>query len=604
MQIRDRLPEMPEQLSNAEPHQGLDCGIGTFLFLATAAIVVWQNSRLGVLWDLSFILEYSHRISVGDVPYRDFPFPYAPLTFLAQAGIIKLTGPVFWHHTVYCAVVGGLGTVLTWRILLNQLRDAISSARLVAFLLAVPLTILGIYSIYPHPFYDPDCTFVILICILLLQRLEQLRFPALPSFFTGALLVVPLFFKQNTGIAFLASAMLALAGLIVIERGRQRPIGSYLLLIAGAALALAFALLLIHFVAGLGNYHQWTFRFAAARRFPPFKDMIAIYRDPALLWWFVAFAAGVLVLWLARPRSRLLVVVAGALMSAPFIWSMIYLLLDQDRSGRAERLVAVWPLLLIVSLMLALLTLRRHSGVALILPFILIGTVHGAFLSQQLWGSTYALWPLLMLLLAGNFTALVGLLRQRFDRALIPLSTLLTLSLLVSGAFYLHSNARLAYADLSKGNLHHSGLPALQGLSVRGSWIPEFEELVRYADRNIPREDGILMLPGEDLFYYATGRRPRFPVLMFDHTINPYSPEEIVVQVHARDIRWLIIKDAIQLQGQPLEKKEHLFELLRQEFKRVDSLSNYEIYSRMMPGEKDNEQDDDRDQNDGDSSWP
>src|SRR2546428_9588247 len=116
--------------------------VASFLFLATAAIVVWQNSRLTVLWDLSYILENSYRISLGDVPYRDFPFPYAPLTFLVQASIIKLTGRVFWHHIVYCAAVGGLATVLTWRILLNLLRGRVASARVLALLLCTPLIVL------------------------------------------------------------------------------------------------------------------------------------------------------------------------------------------------------------------------------------------------------------------------------------------------------------------------------------------------------------------------------------------------------------------------------------------------------------------------------
>ncbi len=42
-------------------------------------------------------------------------------------------------------MVGGLATVLTWRILLNLLSGVVASARLVAFLLNVSLTVLGIY---------------------------------------------------------------------------------------------------------------------------------------------------------------------------------------------------------------------------------------------------------------------------------------------------------------------------------------------------------------------------------------------------------------------------------------------------------------------------
>ena len=82
--------------------------------------------------------------------------------------------------------MGGAATVLTWRVLLNMLLGAVRPARTLAFLLSTPLTVLGIYCVFPHPFYDCDCTFAIVVCILLLQRLERRGFPPLPAFFTGA----------------------------------------------------------------------------------------------------------------------------------------------------------------------------------------------------------------------------------------------------------------------------------------------------------------------------------------------------------------------------------------------------------------------------------
>src|SRR4051794_36742 len=126
--------------------------------LASAAFVFWQNSHVAVLWDLSYILENSYRMSLGQIPYRDFPFPYAPLTFLTQAALIKFTGRVFFHHVIYCAVVNGLSVLLTWRILLKILY-ATSNKRLVALVLTTPLAVLSVYVIFPHPFYDCDCTF-------------------------------------------------------------------------------------------------------------------------------------------------------------------------------------------------------------------------------------------------------------------------------------------------------------------------------------------------------------------------------------------------------------------------------------------------------------
>src|SRR5947209_5193182 len=219
--------EISERFISERNWMWSDLAVALILFAATAAVVVWQNSRLGVLWDASYILENSFRISAGDVPYRDFPFPYAPLTFLAQAAIIKLTGRVFWHHIAYCASVGGLSTVLAWRILLNIPRGIVAHARLLAFVLSAPLVVLGVYCIYPHPFYDPDCTFIILVCILLLQLSERTSSTSWLAFLTGVVFVIPLFVKQNTGLAFLCSTVLALIALIAVEVWNKRSVRRY-----------------------------------------------------------------------------------------------------------------------------------------------------------------------------------------------------------------------------------------------------------------------------------------------------------------------------------------------------------------------------------------
>src|SRR5215510_13922829 len=146
-----------------------DWAVGTFLFAATAGVVIWQNSRLVVLWDLSYVLDSATRIASGQTPYRDFPFAHAPLTFLIQAGIIKLAGRIYWPHVAYCAFVGGFSTVAAWRIVLNVLQGRFPHARLLALVLALPLAALGVYSILPQPFYDPDCVAAILASLVLLQ---------------------------------------------------------------------------------------------------------------------------------------------------------------------------------------------------------------------------------------------------------------------------------------------------------------------------------------------------------------------------------------------------------------------------------------------------
>jgi hypothetical protein len=575
---------------------------GALLFLGTAGFVLWQNTHLTVLWDLSYILENATRISLGQLPYRDFPFPYAPLTFLVQAAIMKLFGHVVLYQYVYSAVTAGCASLLTWCILQRLLAAARLPAHLIAFLLSTPLIFLGTSSIFPHPFYDSDCTLFILFCTWLLLRLESANFPPFATFVCGLLLAVPPFIKQNTGLAFLLSAAVCIAFLGI--RNRRR---GYALLLAGAAVGFACVLFLIQCTVGLAPYFRWTVQFAASRRLPGLATMLGVYQDSALLWIILVFALGLAVFLLRPTAPRFLCWLASALICVPFLWAFGALFLKEDASDRVEALLRLWPLVLLASLVVALLQLPRAVTFSQFLPFVLIGVIQGAFLSQQLWGSTYALWPLLLILIATilislaplhradgaakntvlnpanddpTHSAISGVVHQPSPLPLTAFAAVVSLVLLVTGGYYALSHERLEYVDLSGDTLSRSSLPALRGLAMRGSWLPDFEELVAYSGRKIPRSDAILMLPGEDLFYFTTGRTPQFPVIMLDNTVNPYSASQIVQLVHERNVRWLIVKRALQLQEQPLFFRPQLLELLSRDFESADSLNNYDIYRR------------------------
>jgi hypothetical protein len=71
---------------------------------------------------------------------------------------------------------------------------------------------------------------------------------------------------------------------------------------------------------------------------------------------------------------------------------------------------------------------------------------------------------------------------------------------------------------------------------------------------------------------------------MFDRTVNPYSPEEILEISQRRNICWLVLKKNLQLNADPVENKNHLLDLLRADFTPVQSLANYDIYRRNSGG--------------------
>ena len=229
-----------------------------------------------MLFDLAYVLENAYRMSLGQVPYRDFPFPYAPLSYLIQALVIKLTGRVYWHHIAYCALMSGAATVLTWRMLLNFLRP-MPDADIVAFLLSLPLIALGIYCVFPHPFYDPDATFAVLLSLFLIQHFARPNTSILGRVLAGLAVAVPVFIKQNVGLVFFALTCGALLLLSIIGAAQKRQSG-YGAILIGALMGLLIGALLIEATAGLGNYLGWTMAYAASQRMPTLTAMLDIYK--------------------------------------------------------------------------------------------------------------------------------------------------------------------------------------------------------------------------------------------------------------------------------------------------------------------------------------
>jgi hypothetical protein len=576
-------------------------------FLAGAAVTLWQNAHLTILWDSSYTLETSARIALGQMPYRDFPLAHAPLTFLIQAAIIRLAGRVFFHHVLYAAIVGGLGTVLAWRIALDRLRGRLPGYWTVSLLLAAPLTVLGIYSILPFPSYDCDCVFSILLVILLLQRLPAKSSGGQPSaarallrpFVAGAAIPLPLFFKQNIGLPLLVAAFALILLLLIARRMRRRPSaqgGAELVAVLGGAVAtLLAAALLLHFTCGLGNYFHWTIQFAAQRRLPGFGDMLGVYAEPSLLWWIPAVAAALVLLQSRLAQALWVRLVALGLLASPFVWTLAGLLLSVDADDRTSGLLALWPLLLVLSGALTLFNLWRDLGrnpgsdvgLRAILPAMLLITINGTLFSQQLWGSTYAIWPLLALLVAEMIAFLASIeaagnaakTAPRIPFVAPVLTAVISATLAVCGGLYVASEERLSYANL-EGPVAHSTEPALRGMTVSGPFLPQFEELLRFATSEIPLSDGLILIPGEDPFYFATGRVPQFPVQLFDNATDPLSPAQLVEEARGRKIRWLIVKRDLQIKEDPTPQREAALEALQRVFLPYRKLGGYDVYRR------------------------
>jgi hypothetical protein len=160
------------------------------------------------------------------------------------------------------------------------------------------------------------------------------------------------------------------------------------------------------------------------------------------------------------------------------------------------------------------------------------------------------------------------------------LAVLVSVTLLVCGGFYMASEERLSYVNFPDGPVEHSAFPQLAGMATPGPYLPELDELLRYAQANIPQNDGLILIPGEDPFYFATGRVPRFPVLLFDPTTDPYSPAETAALARTQNIRWLIVKRDLQNKVDPTPDRDATMTLLMKEFTLAAQLRGYDVYRR------------------------
>jgi hypothetical protein len=327
--------------------------------------------------------------------------------------------------------------------------------------------------------------------------------------------------------------------------------------LAGLALGAAIAVALVAAIFGIGNYATWTLSFAAARRLPPLGMILGVYRDP-IVWWGIA----VVLVSLVAARLR-------ALIAIPWLFILYRFFASDDPNEREINLLRVWPLIIVVAAIVAVAVWRREEPVLRAIPLLVVATIHGTFLSQATWGSTYGIWPLLVILLAFVFRVA----KAPFAAAIVAAVMLL------SAAHYLRIEGRLLYAKWDDGAMRTSSLPSLRGLRMRGEWLPEFDELVAWTDAHVPRGDDILFLPGEDLFYFATGRRQRFPVVMLDRTVNPYSPAQIAAIAERRGIRWVVVKRRLQLNGTPYPELGDAIHLLSARVRPAAFLRNYIVWS-------------------------
>jgi len=529
---------------------------GLGLAIASASIAVWQTLHAVALYDVSFVLNVASRISMGDIPYRDFPLPYPPLTFVIQAFLIKLFGPQYIVSVAYAVMLDAAATFVAYAILLRLVRD-----RWIAVALCLPLVALGTNDVLPNAFYDSDATFLMLLGILLALRLAEGGSDRGWAI-VGALLPVVILVKQNSGLAYFG-LMLAICGLVLL-RERARALWW---LAGGAAASVVVGVVILQLTAGLDNVARWTILLASARLAsspPPFGWLA----EPTALAALVVLAVGVVLL---RPAGRLRQLGLAVVVS-PFVMLATSAVVAPEQLA----LLLLWPIGLSVGAAAAAFAIARGElTLPKLLPIVALGVATAAFVSQGVRGSTYALWPFLILAMAEPARLLLV---SRPGPAARSVAVAIGVLAMVSGLTYSLGEYRLGFVRLD-GPVATSTYPGLAGLAAPGRYVPEMDQMLRRIDALVPRDDGIVAFPGEDPLFYALGRRPQFPLVAFDVTVDPYTPTELGVLRETTRIRWVLVKRELQLSG-PVWNASAKIAALTDGLELVSSAGGYDLYRR------------------------
>jgi hypothetical protein len=200
-------------------------------------------------------------------------------------------------------------------------------------------------------------------------------------------------------------------------------------------------------------------------------------------------------------------------------------------------------------------------------------------MSLGLSGSTFGIFPLVVIAIAAIVRDLGRFVES--PRGIAPITgAVLALFLAVSGTVYTLTNARLLFVDANApGPVISSEFPSLAGLSAPGPYIGELDAMLFWARDNVPADDPMVFLPGEDPAFFALGRRPRLPSVYFYDVATPYAPAEIARFADEVGLRWVFVKDRLQLVEEP-PLEQSLVAALTKNATLVTRVGPYRVYRR------------------------
>jgi hypothetical protein len=560
--------------------------------LLSGVVVYIQSFRWVPLGDYANMVEYAYKIFCGALPFRDFMTPYPPGTFYIMSWLMKLFGVSNMVFKIYVVFLQVLIVLLTYAILQKLNRD-----RSLNLILILPLAFVG-HAMFPFPVYDIHAHLFVLVAIGLFIAIMNREIKSSPALFLyGVLVALPMFFKQNVGVGMIVAAYLGLLILLFMATKPLR-LADFMTVLSGSVLVFAFALFLLYKNDLLVKAYHDIFSFPALNR-NPLQSLYEIALNFLSAKFLVLYASFFLtIVAVNKIKKRKLLTISGDAINLALLVSFfavpvslfLVMFLKFRLAGMAANAFAIvskvyryfgglWYLVFLILVVLLLLKIKRRGIRALdyldVLSVQIMIISLFQFLAQKLL-SAASIWPLLLILLCYIRREVTA----AFNFDLLPQIRLFILLLVPVCAFWLFASNSAWYQNHLSFNFKppRSSTENLKGLACEGDVIPIMDSMFRFVEKEIPFNESIATLPGEDPFYFTSGRKSLMSYLhLIDHTYN-YDAERVWQEMKEKNIGWIIVKTETQVKV--YTNTEALLKHIMNECDLYAQIRGYEIYKR------------------------
>ncbi len=539
------------------------------LMAISSVVVFFQAQRVLPLVDYTYQLENAYRIYSGQMLYKDFVLSVAPGTYVVMALLMKMFGLSNLVQIIYIMLISSLTLLLTYKLI-----KRITHNQIVSILLSAPLVFCG-HSIFPFPNYDINTTFFILLSLIVLfYSFEKKTFTLF--LISGILIVIPPFFKQNTGLIYTSLSLVSIFILTILKQNflNWKHFG-YILLGAFLVCGL-FAFWLLY----NNLFREFIFQVFIS----PSQSRPLFVSFKTIILQFLTFNSAILyissvIIWIIfKFKIRNASINNFTIIIFIIVAFIIRLLTSNFPYINYTKSVYFWYdiSLIVVSIYLfKILKNLKTDSFLLLLPIVVVGVSYSSFLSQGVIGSSYGIWPLFFLMIAFIYKYLTDYVKSY--NWLIPVIVFVVLISMCLG-ISVNKNTRLSYIPLN-GKLQKATRSNFEFVATPGNWISEMEECFTYIDSNIPKEESIIGIPGEDPIYFATQRTPELRYFSLNSNVCPFSEKQICNDIMLNNIKWIILKTNPQM---PVGffSTDSIKSFIKSDYKLVKVIKGYEIYRK------------------------